>query len=113
MFFDSFLLVKHVSGGRKRSLQLFLQKTNNVQLDLGFLMQDGLLLYIHGFKTSPELAIRCAAQLKYDLDFEGDVLAYCWPSEGTYWGYFKDGTAVVETALNLGRVITTLLNGKV
>jgi len=75
--------------------------------------KDGLLLYIHGFKTSPELAIRCAAQLKYDLDFEGDVLAYCWPSEGTYWGYFKDGTAVVETALNLGRVITTLLNGKV
>ncbi|CAK9879321.1 unnamed protein product [Sphagnum jensenii] len=80
--------------------------------------QDGhhdghhVLLYIHGFKTSDKLAIRCAAQLKYDLGFTGVVLAYCWPSEGTYWGYFEDEKTVKKTAQNLHQVIATLLSDK-
>jgi esterase/lipase superfamily enzyme len=72
-----------------------------------------VLLYIHGFNTSLNHAIRRAAQLTNDLKFKGVVLAYCWPSKGRFWRYSKDAVAVDKTANNLRQVITTLLTEKV
>jgi hypothetical protein len=52
------------------------------------------LLYIHGFNTSFEYAARRTAQLAHDLDFDGDVYFFSWPSRGAATGYIGDLTTV-------------------
>jgi esterase/lipase superfamily enzyme len=40
------------------------------------------LIVIHGFWTNFDEAIRRAAQMKYDIGFDGPVIVYTWPSYG-------------------------------
>jgi len=40
------------------------------------------LVFIHGFGTTFEDAVRHSAQIKYDLSFPGPVIAFSWPSQG-------------------------------
>ena len=49
------------------------------------------LVYIHGFNTDFDNALARAAQLAYDLEFEGPVFLFSWPSKGgdTWWQYIK------------------------
>jgi esterase/lipase superfamily enzyme len=74
------------------------------------------LLYIHGFNVLHDKAIKNAAQLSTDLKFHGGggiVIAYIWPSKGSFWDY-KDDAAVIETSADyLHRFITTILSKKV
>ena len=42
-----------------------------------------VLFFVHGFANSFDDAARRAAQMKYDLAFEGPVLFFSWPSHGT------------------------------
>lgn len=56
-----------------------------------------VLIYIHGFNTSFEEAVRTAAQLKYNLKFSGAVISYSWSSRGSALNYLSDGKAVQET----------------
>jgi esterase/lipase superfamily enzyme len=39
------------------------------------------LVFVHGFNTSFEDAVRRTAQLAYDLGFQGPALAFSWPSQ--------------------------------
>ncbi len=41
-----------------------------------------LLLYVHGFRNEFSDAILRTAQLRYDLEFPGPAVAFCWPSDG-------------------------------
>jgi esterase/lipase superfamily enzyme len=49
------------------------------------------LLFVHGFNSSFDDACRRAAQIAYDLKFEGPVFAYSWPSNNSLADYKKDG----------------------
>ena len=40
------------------------------------------LLFVHGFNVSHENAIKRAAQVAYDLNFDGLILLFSWPSRG-------------------------------
>jgi esterase/lipase superfamily enzyme len=67
-------------------------KTGSAQLDTDAFMNrvtaaspDGntgrrILLYVHGFNNAFEDALYQAAQLAYDLQFTGAVIAFSWPS---------------------------------
>jgi esterase/lipase superfamily enzyme len=55
-------------------------------------------------------AIKRAAQLKYDLQLEGVVIVYSWPSKGTLWGYRHDEEVVEHTASCLRSFIQTILS---
>ncbi|KAH9556395.1 hypothetical protein CY35_07G024500 [Sphagnum magellanicum] len=74
------------------------------------------LLYIHGFNVNREKAIRNAAQLSTDLKFHGGggiVIAYIWPSKGSFW-YYDDDAEVIKTSANyLHQFITTILSKEV
>jgi esterase/lipase superfamily enzyme len=50
------------------------------------------LLFLHGFNTSFNNALLRAAQLAYDLKFDGPVLVFSWPSKGgdTWWDHIKN-----------------------
>lgn len=55
---------------------------------------DEGFLYVHGYSTTFEAAAYRAAQVAYDLDYQGLPLLYSWPSQGDARGYFTDGEVV-------------------
>jgi esterase/lipase superfamily enzyme len=52
-----------------------------------------VLVFVHGFNTTFEDGLRRAAQIKYDLNFDGAAILYSWPSHGEInpIAYNKDG----------------------
>lgn len=52
--------------------------------------QKDLLLFVHGFNVTFEAAVTRAAQLAFDIPFNGAVCAYCWPSQGGVKNYEAD-----------------------
>ena len=53
-----------------------------------------LLVFIHGYNVSFEKAAKRSAQLKYDLQFNGETAFFSWPSQGSLLGYWSDETAI-------------------
>lgn len=49
-----------------------------------------VLVFVHGFKVAFDDALAGAAQLTYDLHFEGLAALYSWPSEGALARYTVD-----------------------
>ncbi len=68
-----------------------------------------VFLFIHGYNVTFEDAARRAAQLAYDLDFEGTPMMYSWPSRASTAAYTVD-EAVVRPS---GRKLARLLDGVV
>jgi esterase/lipase superfamily enzyme len=42
-----------------------------------------VLIFVHGYRTSFNSAVRRTAQLAYDLQFQGPAISYTWPSDDT------------------------------
>ena len=52
------------------------------------------LVFVHGYNVSFEDAMRRAAQIAHDIQFDGDVFLFSWPSKASSLGYLADlGTA--------------------
>lgn len=49
---------------------------------------DGVLLFVHGYNNSMDVAIERAAEL--GIQFKSPVIAYCWPSNEKLLSYMKD-----------------------
>lgn len=48
------------------------------------------LVFVHGFNVSFDEAVQRAAQLARDLDYDGAVFVYAWPTQGTVLRYGSD-----------------------
>lgn len=64
-----------------------------------------VLVYIHGYNVAFEDAARRAAQLSYDIAFNGATVMYSWPSKGTLLGYSADEATVEWTITHLEKVL--------
>jgi esterase/lipase superfamily enzyme len=53
-----------------------------------------LFIFVHGFNNTFEDAARRAAQMAYDLDFDGTPVLYSWPSQGSATAYAVDEASV-------------------
>lgn len=51
---------------------------------------DAALVFVHGFNVSFEEALQRAAQLRRDLNFDGPLFVFSWPSRGQAMRYFAD-----------------------
>ena len=49
-----------------------------------------ILFVIHGFNTSFDKLARRALQVGSDLDYDGTIVGWSWPSEGSAFGYAYD-----------------------
>jgi esterase/lipase superfamily enzyme len=49
-----------------------------------------VLVFVHGFNVSFDAAIKRAAQLRRDLNFDGPVAVFSWPSQGSVLRYGTD-----------------------
>ncbi|MGQ0673255.1 MAG: tetratricopeptide repeat protein [Hyphomicrobium sp.] len=56
-------------------------------------------VFVHGFNVSFENAVRRAAQISYDLNFDGAPFLFSWPSRGSLWSYTSDRESA-EIAVN-------------
>jgi esterase/lipase superfamily enzyme len=61
---------------------------------IGQLGRKDILVFIHGYNVTFEDAARRAAQVAYDLHFEGLPALYSWPSEGSFTKYLIDANNV-------------------
>jgi esterase/lipase superfamily enzyme len=68
-----------------------------------------VFIFVHGFNSSFEDAARRAAQLAYDLDFDGTPMLYSWPSQGSATAYAVDEASVGIS----GRKMSEFLEGVV
>ena len=60
-----------------------------------------IIVYIHGYNVSHSESLWRAAQLKHDLGFQGEIIAYSWPSNGELIKYTVDEANVQRTEPNL------------
>lgn len=65
------------------------------------LYPDAALVFVHGYNVTFENAVRRAAQLARDLNFDGPVGAFSWPSKGRFWRYGLDRAAADAAAHEL------------
>ena len=49
-----------------------------------------LLIFVHGYKVSFDEALLRAGQMAFDLDFDGAVMIFSWPSADALFGYIRD-----------------------
>jgi esterase/lipase superfamily enzyme len=65
--------------------------------------KDHALIFVHGFNTTFDFAVYRAAQLSYDLKFDGASFVYSWPSRGeispTAYSYDRESAEQAEPHL--------------
>lgn len=73
--------------------------------DLGVSRSRDLLVFVHGYNVSFEDAAVRAAQVAADINFDGSVLLFSWPSAASVAAYVRDQ----QTARNAGFQLLRLL----
>ncbi len=53
-------------------------------------LQDGIVVFIHGYNMTFTNALLRTAQLAYDSGFKGVPIAFSWPSDGKFLAYNHD-----------------------
>ncbi|HSS77042.1 MAG TPA: alpha/beta hydrolase [Thermoanaerobaculia bacterium] len=77
---------------------------------LGSTVRRELLVFIHGFATDWETAIRRTAALSVALELDGVPFSYSWPSRGDMLSYVADGNELTSAAAaDLGDLLHDLV----
>jgi esterase/lipase superfamily enzyme len=63
------------------------------------------LVFIHGYNVSFEQAVRRAAQLVRDLNYDGPTFVFSWPSQARLLGYGTDRATADESAARLAEFL--------
>lgn len=71
--------------------------------------KDHALIFIPGFNTSFETALHRAAQLAYDLKFDGAPFVYSWPSDGQTANYKHDKDSVSKASAGFAEFLGIVL----
>ena len=73
--------------------------------DLALSRSRDLLVFVHGYNVSFEDAAVRAAQVVADLNFDGSVLLFSWPSAASITAYVRDQQAARNAGFQLLRVL--------
>ena len=68
-----------------------------------------LFVFVHGYNNTFEDAARRAAQMAYDLDFDGTPVLYSWPSRGSTMAYFADEATVQISGEKMAEFLDTVV----
>ena len=68
-----------------------------------------VFIFVHGYNNTFEDAARRAAQMAYDLDFDGTPIVYSWPSRGSTLGYFADEATVQVSGDKVAEFLDTVV----
>lgn len=83
----------------------------NVSERISHSQKKEILVFVHGFNTTFDDASRRAAQIAYDMAYDGPTILYSWPSQGsmTPLAYNKDGRNAELTIPHLEGFLKLLL----
>jgi len=70
---------------------------------------DSALLFVHGYNTPFEDAVRRAAQVAVDLQFRGPIICFTWPSLGEESQYVADRNNADVSTVVAGTFLESLL----
>ncbi len=70
-----------------------------------------ILIVLHGFNLTFEEAALRAAQFAYDAKFQGIVVLFSWPSQGSVLGYSGDEDRALASGEKLASFLKALENG--
>jgi esterase/lipase superfamily enzyme len=76
-----------------------------IAADLALTRSRNILVFIHGFNTSFEDAAVRAAQIAADLNFDGSVVLFSWPSAASVTSYVRDQQAARNAGFHLLRLL--------
>jgi esterase/lipase superfamily enzyme len=81
----------------------------DLKKDLAASKEKKLLIFVHGYNVTFEDAARRTAQLKHDLEFQGEAAFYSWPSRGKLLGYWADEKEIKVSEPFLQEFLTTIV----
>ena len=76
-----------------------------IAADLAGTHSRNILVFVHGFNTSFEDAAVRAAQIAADLNFDGTVVLFSWPSAASVTSYVRDQQAARNSGFHLLRLL--------
>jgi esterase/lipase superfamily enzyme len=76
-----------------------------IAADLAVTRSRNILVFVHGFNTSFEDAAVRAAQIAADLNFDGTVVLFSWPSAASVTSYVRDQQAARNAGFHLLRLL--------
>ncbi len=82
--------------------------TTALRQQIGASPSKDVFVFIHGYNNSFEDTARRAAQLAYDLDFDGTPIMYSWPSQARLTGYFADQDMIEPSGPRLAEFLDTI-----
>ncbi len=59
------------------------------------------LVFVHGFNVKFDAALQRAGQLARDLNYDGPLFVFSWPSKGNLWSYGTDRDTADKAATSL------------
>ena len=80
-----------------------------IAADLANTRSRNILVFVHGFNTSFEDAAIRAAQIAADLNFDGTVVLFSWPSAASITSYVRDQGAARNAGFHLLRLLRGVL----
>lgn len=72
--------------------------------------RHSVLVFVHGFNVPFRDAVLNAAQVHYDLGFDGPIVLYSWPSQGTPDKYLADEDSAYSTVDHLHLFLSDLVS---
>ena len=67
------------------------------------------LVFVHGYNVSFDSAVRRAAQIAHDLEFDGSTFVFSWPARGRLLGYLTDQDTVDVASDHLREFLEKIL----
>lgn len=67
------------------------------------------LLFIHGYNTTYERAVRILGKLAYDIDLTGPAILYSWPSDEKFSAYSSDENSLIWVQPEFEQFIVDML----
>lgn len=61
------------------------------------IFKNQALVFVHGYNNTFAGAMQRATQLSFDLDFDGILMPFTWPSQGTARGYLIDNSHAMQS----------------
>jgi esterase/lipase superfamily enzyme len=99
---SQFVLLDNV---KPLALEVF---TQQLQHEIQTSPSHDVFVFVHGYNNSFEDTARRAAQLAYDLDFDGTPIMFSWPSQGTLTGYSADESVIEVSGERLATFLQTV-----
>jgi len=87
-----------VRVGKFKSADVFARSAKDVLARTGR-FPSSALIFVHGYNVDFKDAVKRAAQIAFDLDFDGVMILFAWPSLRAWYQYFSD-TASADVAVD-------------